>query len=95
MTRADRNALTAALLLARLEAFAGFIREARELGELPHGFAGGHGGGERDVEAAAAAFHGNEEARVGPVVDMVRHAGRFTAEEKYIPILAEIRVASS
>jgi hypothetical protein len=93
MTRDDRNPLTAMLFLTRLEAFAGFVREARELAELPRGFAGGHGDGQRDIETAAATLHRDQKPRVGPVVDMVRHAGRFTAEEKYIPIrIGEIRI---
>ncbi len=93
MTRDDRNPLTAMLLLARLEAFAGFVREARELAELPRGFAGGHGDGQRNVETAAATLHRDQKPRVGPVVDMVRHAGRFTAEEKHVPIrIGEVRV---
>lgn len=93
MTRADRYPLSAILMLARLEASAGFVEDARRLAELAHGFAGGHGGGEGDVEAATATAHRDQKPRVGPVVDMARHAGRFTAEEKYVAIrIGEIRV---
>src|SRR5687768_7264118 len=61
--------------------------------KLAHGLAGGHGRGKRDVEAAAAALHRDEQPRVGPVLNTVRHAGRFTAEEKYVPIrIGEVRV---
>jgi hypothetical protein len=116
MPRTDRSSIIAILATARLEAFAGFNREAGELSrfhailgakprrtfagialaELTHRLAGGHGSGERDIEAAAAALHRNEKPRVRPVVDMVRHAGRFTAEEKYVPIrIGEIRVGQS
>ena len=61
--------------------------------ELAEGLAGGHGCGERNVEAAAAAFHRNQETRIGIVVDMVRNAGRFAAEEQYVPVrIREIRI---
>ena len=85
MPQPDYNPITA-FVKARLDALACFVREAGELADLPHHFSNGHGGGKRDVEAAAAASHRDEKPRVRRVLDMVWHAGRFTAEEKYIPI---------
>ena len=42
--------------------------------------------GQRDVEAAAAALHRDQQPRVGAVVDMVRHAGRFAAEQQDVAV---------
>ena len=78
---------------AGLEAHAHFVGETERLADLPYRFAGGHGGGECDVEAAATAFHWNQKARVGVVVDVVRHAGEFAAEKQYVTVsVDEIRV---
>lgn len=86
MLQRDRGPLATIFVTARLDA-------GIALAELAHRLAGGHGSRKRDVEAAAAAAHRDQEARVGPLVDMVRHAGRFTAEEKYVPIrISEVSV---
>jgi len=95
MPRPDQSFVIAAFMRARLEALACFVCEAETLAYLPHRFAGGHGGGECDVEAAATAFHWNQKARVGVVVDMVRYAGRFAAEEQYVAVsVREVRVGN-
>lgn len=67
--------------------------EVRRSAELPHGFADDHGGSQRDVQAAAAAAHRDQQARIGAIVDGLRHACRFAAEEQDIAIgEGEVRI---
>lgn len=74
MQRPDRPEVTIMLLATRMRAFAGFVRQAPDLAELPHGLAGGHGDGERQVEAAAAAGHRDGDAGIRQIVNMIRDA---------------------
>lgn len=54
--------------------------------DLAKRFAGHHRRGKRDVQAAAAASHRDDEAGVGSVVNAVRHAGRFATEQQDVAI---------
>lgn len=93
MSEKERLPIAVLLAAARLDALTTLVGEARNLAQLARRLAGSHGGGEREVEAAAAARHGDQKAGIGPLVNMVRHAGRFAAEKKYIPIrIGKIRV---
>jgi hypothetical protein len=93
MSRHDRNVFEFGLGKARLDALAVFFREAEDLADLPHRLTGSHGGGERDVEAAAAAGHRDRETRIRHVVNMIRHACGLAAKQEDVSSLeAEIRV---
>lgn len=67
-----------------MQALASFVREAPELAELAHDLAGRHGDGQREVEAAAAAGHRNCDTRIRQIVNMIRDACGFAAEQEYI-----------
>jgi hypothetical protein len=56
------------------------------LAELADRFAGRHGGRESDVQASAAALHGNEKPRIGAFLHIVWDAGRFAAEKEHISV---------
>ena len=53
--------------------------------QLAQRFAGGHGGRQRHVEAAAAALHRDQKAGVGQIVDAIGHAGRFAPNRRMSP----------
>jgi len=57
-----------------------------ELAELPDGFAGHHGDGQRDVDAARARLHRDRQPRIRRLVDGIRHAGRFAAEQQNVAV---------
>ena len=52
--------------------------------ELAQCLADGDCRGEGDIEAAAAARHGDQEAMIRARVDALRHAGRFTTEHEHV-----------
>ena len=54
--------------------------------DLAQRLADDHGGREGDVEAATAAAHRDRQARIGAVVDRLRNAGRFAAEQQNVSI---------
>jgi len=61
--------------------------------ELPDRFARSHRGTQREIEAAAAALHRNEEPRVGGHMHVFWYARRFAAKQYYVAIsVAKLRV---
>lgn len=54
--------------------------------ELPDRFARGHCGTEREIEAAAAALHRNEETRVGGLMHVFWYARRLAAKHYYVAV---------
>lgn len=54
------------------------------IGGLPQGFAGGHRGGDRDIERAQPGTQRNRQARIGRLVHLFRHAGGFAAEQQHV-----------
>src|ERR1700733_14229241 len=58
--------------------------QTRHPAALPQRFAGRHGGGDRDIERAQAGPYRDHEAGIGGVVDALRPARRFAAEQQLI-----------
>ena len=56
------------------------------LAELPDGFAGDHGDGQGDIDAARARLHRDRQPRIRRLVDRIRHAGRFAAEQQDVAV---------
>ncbi|CCV15861.1 hypothetical protein MESS4_830081 [Mesorhizobium sp. STM 4661] len=56
----------------------------RILSELPDRFAGHHGDGKRDIDTARAGLHRDRQSRVSRLVDRIRHACGFAAEQQYV-----------
>jgi hypothetical protein len=93
MTEFHRAAITIRLGEWTLLAFTLTSGTTRRSAKLAQRFAGHHGRGQRDVEAAAAALHRDHQPRVGDLVHIVGHAGRLTAEEQDIAVFEmELRV---
>ena len=57
---------------------------------LPQRLAGGHGGGDRDVERTQARTHRDQKPRVGGGVNLLRHPRQFAAEQQDIVRLKAI-----
>ena len=55
------------------------------LSKLAERFAGDHGDGQRDIDAARARPHRNGQSRLRRLVDLIRHAGGFAAEQENVP----------
>lgn len=56
------------------------------LAELPDGFARHHGDGKRDVDAARRTLHGDGQPRIRRLMDRIRHACGFAAEQEYVTV---------
>ena len=54
------------------------------LSKLPDRLAGHHGDGKRNVDAARARLHRDDQSRIRRLVDRIRHACGFTAEQKNV-----------
>jgi hypothetical protein len=52
------------------------------LAELPDGFAGNHGDGQRDVDAARARLHRDRQPRIRRLMNRIRHASGLAAEQQ-------------
>lgn len=64
--------------------------------KLPDGFARHHGDGQRDVDAARGTLHGDGQPRIRRLMDSIRYACGFAAEQKNVAIgEAEARVGNS
>ena len=57
---------------------------AKTSSQLAQRLSGRHRRGQGDVEAARAGPHRDQQAGVGGIVDMIRNAGRFAAEQKHV-----------
>jgi len=53
-----------------------------ELAELPDGFAGDHGDGQRDVDAACARLHRDRQPRIRHLMDRIWYPSRLSAEQQ-------------
>ncbi len=56
------------------------------LTQLPDGFARHHGDGQRDVDAARARLHRDRQSRIGRLMDRIRHARGFAAEQQDVAV---------
>jgi hypothetical protein len=56
------------------------------LSKLPDRLAGHHGDGKRDVDAARAGLHRDDQSRIRRVVDRIRQACGFAAEQKNVGV---------
>ena len=69
------------------------VGNALPLAYLPDRFSGHHRRRDGDVEAAGAVLHRDQQAGIGPVMDMVGYAGGFASEQKRVAFLeTEARV---
>ena len=56
------------------------------LAELPDGFAGNHGDGQRDVDAACARLHRDRQPRIRRLMDRIWYPSRFSAEQQDVAV---------
>lgn len=75
---------------AKMMAEEAAVRDSEEawriLSELAKRFAGDHGDGKRNVDAARAGPHRDGQSRVRRLMNLIRHAGGFAAEQKNVAV---------
>lgn len=63
------------------------VGSALLLADLPDRLSGDHCRRDSDVEAAGTVLHRDQQAGIGPVMDLIWNAGRFAAQQQRVPFL--------